>query len=349
MDLNPTLELAQIPADGRWRARLVTRRDGRRELLLPPRLGAALLDVQAGIRTAATLGAGPVGRLLDHEVLVKDVVPPPVYECALRTCADGKSLVADGSGLAVNPAFGLRARGGRTELAEWNADGVVVAEYVVDPAVASAFLAVRDGAGVDAAAVAPLRQVGAVGPVFTAAGSSLAAQEFHARGYIVIDSFARPRELAALQRYCDAVYERGFLDGDRDDDGRRRRHVFNDPNLGWLLARAASYVDALVPEPIAATYSFLAFYEGGGRLPRHRDKAHCQFTISLAVRTPGATGGSDGGWPLLLGNGEAVCWNEGQAVLFDGRALAHERPALPDDAAATYIVLHVQPDPDQMP
>lgn len=361
MIVNPTLRLdhAGSEAGRRWRVELVTRRDGRRVFWISGRLGDALLEVRTGRRAVASLGDDAVRTLTAHEVLVppEAAVAPPRYEC--RLTGDGRnepSRTTRTSGPVVaNPAFGVRADDRGTALVETGAWGDTMAEYAIDADLAFAYLAVArgDGATVDAGALAALHDVGAVGTAGEVAlrtaqdaeQHAAVARQYERASFAIVDGFVRGHELASLQAYCDAVDARGFLDGDHDADGRRRRHVFDDPELRWLLERAARYVTALAGRDMAPTYSFLAFYEGGGRLPAHRDKVHCEHTLSVAVRTP--ADGAGGPWPLLLGGNERVCWTEGQALLFDGRRLTHARPALADGATATYLVLHVQPDPDK--
>lgn len=171
-------------------------------------------------------------------------------------------------------------------------------------------------------------------------------ERYRAQRHVILDGLVSTAEHQALVAYTSQLMARGFLDGDYGTHGRQRSHVYDDPELRRLHQRLAPLVSAIAEQPLVPSYSFLAFYHGGGGLPRHRDKAHCQASISLSITCPPEVAEQ---WPLCVYAGQMetkLYWHAGQALFFEGRSLEHCRPALAGEQQATYLVLHFQNDPE---
>lgn len=169
---------------------------------------------------------------------------------------------------------------------------------------------------------------------------------YRAQRHVIVDGLVSTTEHHALTAYTSQLLARGFLDGDYGTYGRQRSCVYDDAELRPLHQRLAPLVSAIAERPLVPSYSFLAFYHGGGALPRHRDKVHCQASISLSISCPPEVAEH---WPLCVYAGQMetkLYWRAGQALFFEGRSLEHCRPPLPGEQQATYLVLHFQGDPE---
>lgn len=354
--LNPTLRL-RLAADV-CAALWCTRRAGPRRRDLSRRAGAALLAIARGRAPAELLDVDALAWLVDAELLIAAPPPTPRWAPPLLTAASpgptastaSTASVGPTSPVALDPDHHLVFETGDAELEQRAPWGGAWTRWRLSAGAAAAFADAVAGAPVDPAEAAPLIACGALaGPSATAQRRArlwqwhAAAQRAHAgAGVAVLPDWPPPAELAALQTYALAVLERGYLDGDFGVAGKLRSHVFDDPALRPLHARAAALARAVTGRPLAPSYSFLAFYHRGGGLPAHRDKSHCMVSMSVALL-------ASPDWPLQLTDRDGArsvgYLATGQTLLFDGRRYAHARPPL-TDPLAIYLVLHFQTDPE---
>ena len=357
--VNPTLRL-RLAADG-CAALWCTRRAGPRRRDLSRRAGAALLAIARGHAPAELLDPDALAWLVDAELLIGAPALAPRFAPPMLTAASPMSTAASPLWTASSPTaltapvppdpdHYLVFETGDVELEQRAPWGGAWTRWRLSAGAAAAFADALAGAPVDAGEAAPLIACGALaGPSATAQRRArlwrwhAAGQRAYAdAGVAVLPDWPPPAELAALQTYARALLERGYLDGDFGVAGKQRSHVFDDPALRPLHARAAALARAVTGRQLAPSYSFLAFYHRGGGLPAHRDKSHCVVSMSVALL-------ASPDWQLQLtdrdGARSVVYLATGQTLLFDGRRHAHARPPL-TDPLAIYLVLHFQTDPE---
>lgn len=168
-----------------------------------------------------------------------------------------------------------------------------------------------------------------------------------ARGLCRIDDLLPALFVAALRRYFRGLVAEGHLSlGDVQVPQRYVGH--NEPLSSWLHERLTGPVGALVPEPVRRSYSYVVAYLEGASLASHRDRDQCAYTLSLAIdATPDAS--REGAWPLLVESAPGgpkvdLLLRPGDAALFRGQQLAHERGPLPPGRTAACILLHFVTD-----
>ena len=168
--------------------------------------------------------------------------------------------------------------------------------------------------------------------------------QFQAQGYALVPPLLHPLQLGALRRYYRALVAEGHLPlGDSQVAERYCLHSeavasFFHPQLTRLVSRIAG-------EPVKPSYVYFASYRPGADLPRHVDRAQCEFSISfLADYTPEPDGPC--AWPLCMehprlptGRGAADL-SIGEAVIYRGRELIHYRHPLPAGHQSTSLFFH---------
>ena len=103
-----------------------------------------------------------------------------------------------------------------------------------------------------------------------------------------------------------------------------------------LLIRALPQVESLVGARLLPTYSYGMLYKKGDSLLKHSDRAACEISITLNLRT-------DIGWGIFIetpeGVGVCVDQSPGDAVLYLGCDAAHWREPF-DGAEHVQVFLH---------
>lgn len=99
---------------------------------------------------------------------------------------------------------------------------------------------------------------------------------------------------------------------------------------------------AIAGVPVEPAYTYTVMYEAGAELPRHVDRAECEYSISIAVDFDPTPAGPTG-WPLWLVTAEGpvpIDQSLGDGLFFRGRQLPHYRHRLPAGRRSTSILLH---------
>jgi hypothetical protein len=99
--------------------------------------------------------------------------------------------------------------------------------------------------------------------------------------------------------------------------------AYGDPVMDALLAKMQHEVERLSQLDLYPTYSYFRIYKTGDRLPRHRDRAACEISVSICLgiepKLP---------WPLFIdddGTAREIYLSEGDALLYRGIELYHWR------------------------
>jgi hypothetical protein len=160
-------------------------------------------------------------------------------------------------------------------------------------------------------------------------------------GFTPIAGLLHPFELGALRRYYRFLLRTGaFRLGDGQSPLRYAAH--NERVARHFHIGLTETVSAVVGEPVKPSYVYFASYRSGAQLPRHTDRPQCEFSLSLLVDySPEPE--IESLWPLHLTTsfGCAVVYQAiGDALLYRGTRLPHERRPLPDNALSTSIFFH---------
>jgi hypothetical protein len=173
--------------------------------------------------------------------------------------------------------------------------------------------------------------------------AATAAAEYQAQGYTIVRGLIPPLQLGAMRRYYRALVAGGtLLVG--DDQVAERYCLHSELVASFFHPQLAGLVSRVVGETARPSYVYFASYKPGADLPRHVDRAQCEFSISLLVDyLPEPEGPS--GWPLCMedprtGAAGAADLGLGDAVIYRGRELVHYRDPLPAEHHSTSVFLH---------
>lgn len=89
-----------------------------------------------------------------------------------------------------------------------------------------------------------------------------------------------------------------------------------------LLKMHKPQVEELTGLELFPTYSYSRIYTTGNTLPKHRDRASCEVSVSVKL---GDT--SDYNWPIFM-DGKEVYLDDGDAVIYKGCEVEHWREEL---------------------
>jgi len=168
--------------------------------------------------------------------------------------------------------------------------------------------------------------------------------ELRTRGYAIVRSLIQPQQLGAMRRYYRALVADGGLPLG-DDQSPERYRLHSEVLAAFLHPQLTSLVSRIAGEETKPSYVYFASYRSGASLPRHTDRAQCEFSISLlADYVPEPDGPC--GWPLYLEDPRmpdevhAADLGIGDCIVYRGRELVHYRNPLPDGHQSTSVFLH---------
>lgn len=355
LGLNPTLRITgerDQQGKTRWSAHFFTRHSGYRSIAISSALAQALASTREDRDFIERFSEEALEWLNAREMLVAEELEPPRYRVELPPSGDSISSQT----LFIDPMYVIHsslADGLELwEMASWQAPR---ARYAITTNVMPVFMAWSDGR-VPAPGCAASKSLEAIGCLATLEQIKKRRrdEEDELRCWRLamsetkrcfIPQLLRSAAHSELVNYCERIQVRGYLDGDQGVHGKCRSHVYDDPELRQLHEDCASLASAVMLTRLVPTYSFLAFYHGGGCLPMHRDPPHCPISISLCVA---ASDYLTKKWPLHLespdGYSECQLFMPGDGLLFDGHHFRHGRSPMPKHEKATYLVLHFQRD-----
>lgn len=152
-------------------------------------------------------------------------------------------------------------------------------------------------------------------------------------GYALIHGFM-PRSFATgLETYYQKRIEQGFAVA--GDPRVAERHVeVNEPIAVYLLEEYKKFISMLAGRPLRCSNTYVSTYWPGSSLPKHRDSARSELTLSIQLTS------SPVSWPIFLGDEKIELSNPGDAVLFFGHQKAHLRPRLSSGRSHTQLLMH---------
>ncbi len=114
--------------------------------------------------------------------------------------------------------------------------------------------------------------------------------------------------------------------------------VYGDATFDVLLGSLTDDVSEWAGRSLLPTYSFARLYGPGSSLRRHRDRAACEYSVSVTLLSEG-----DEPWPLWIESppdaATAVELGCGDAVLYQGTKLTHWRDSI-DERWHAQLFLH---------
>ena len=148
------------------------------------------------------------------------------------------------------------------------------------------------------------------------------------RAVVTLPRLIDADRLADLVARADLLHRCGGLDADIQVPGSSA--IYGDPVFDQLLADLGNTFSSRVGLRLGPTYSFYRRYVRGNELLPHRDRAECEYSITLHLSS--ATSVS---WPIWLREGrgepESIDLDPGDGVGYRGPALLHWREPLADD------------------
>jgi hypothetical protein len=114
---------------------------------------------------------------------------------------------------------------------------------------------------------------------------------------------------------------------------------YGDVVFDTLLEKILPIVENSVGSPVFPTYSYFRLYGKGDRLPRHRDRPACEFSLTLALGYDPAPV-----WPFWIeahGKPTAICLEAGAALLYRGTEVYHWRDDFEGNYAAQVFLHYV--------
>lgn len=174
-----------------------------------------------------------------------------------------------------------------------------------------------------------------------AASIATAATSFRHKGYAPIASLIHPFHVAALRRYYRYAIRTGAIPlGDRQSPRRYAAH--NEPIACFFHHALTKTFSEIAGQPLKPSYVYMASYLSGAELRKHKDRAQCEFSITLCLdfspepelATP---------WPISLDtpNGTVTVYQAlGDGLAYRGTRLTHYRGTLPEGQTSTSIFFH---------
>lgn len=167
---------------------------------------------------------------------------------------------------------------------------------------------------------------------------------FAADRFLMMPGFLSGADTALVDLYYRRLNEAGLLTL-TSPPHPLRLVIADDPVGRALLRQFHPIVEAIAGHPLRENYCFTAEYQPGALLPMHRDRAGCEYSISLLVNYDPLPPGGRSTWPLDIVSPRHAqpvqfCPARGDALLFKGRELLHGRPPLPQTDRCLVLMLH---------
>jgi hypothetical protein len=177
-----------------------------------------------------------------------------------------------------------------------------------------------------------------------------ARAELHGQRYTALRHVIAPLQLAAARRYYHDAITEGFL-VPGDAEWPNRPFSSRDAIANFFHTHLNGLISDIAGVPLQPSFSFFASYRTGAELKAHRDRAQCEYAISILVDfSPEPDDLSP--WPIFVQAPDApsatpVSLGLGDAVLYYGREVRHHREVLQDaDSSSSWFFFYVAEDFD---
>lgn len=173
-----------------------------------------------------------------------------------------------------------------------------------------------------------------------------ARHELRTRRYAVLRQILPPAHREHLRHFVREMVARGYFPQLGDGQVQLRAAIHNQPTIASLHKGLADIVNSICDERVLASYCYLACYEEGAVLERHKDRPQCAYNLSLVLDMWSAQGEPEP-WPIYVeinDKPEAVLMRPGDGVAYSGTEIWHWRDALPKGQRAIVCFFHFVPE-----
>jgi hypothetical protein len=153
-----------------------------------------------------------------------------------------------------------------------------------------------------------------------------AAAHFDTRGYGVIEGLLDQAQVHMAALAIDVARRDGAM-----QDGPEGTNAIQQygPVLGEIYLRhCRARIEEVTGCPLIETYAFWRLYREGGALPKHRDRASCEVTVSIALGTEPDDHRWGFGLTDLQGETVSLALAPGSAIVIQGHRISHWRERL---------------------
>lgn len=164
---------------------------------------------------------------------------------------------------------------------------------------------------------------------------------FHKNGYAEVGQLIHPFHIGSLRHYSRRVLRKGGMR--LGDSLSPERYVaYDEVVFSFFHRQLTGLVSDLVGTPVKPTYVYTICYQAGSDLPRHKDRAQCQYTVTLLLDcAPDLRGKSP--WPLFLETTKGaveIRQRVGESLLYRSTEIPHSRTPIPDGMTSTSVLFH---------
>src|SRR5690349_2787228 len=150
-----------------------------------------------------------------------------------------------------------------------------------------------------------------------------AKSQFDRDGYLRVRRLLRAPLLEFIQIYVRVLFSAGRFTRDPQCPGSLA--IYGDPGFDTLLESARLKIGNRVGRDLVPTYSYVRMYGKGDALPRHKDRAACEISATIALSVPPRAPPSTLQLEALRGRDVLVEMREGDACLYAGTRIDHWR------------------------
>lgn len=153
--------------------------------------------------------------------------------------------------------------------------------------------------------------------------------------YKKIKNFFNKNELNILSKYCKNVV-RNFLPdlNNLDNQSKAEPGFYSDPLMESMLINKLTLVEKESGLELFPTYSYWRMYTYNADLKVHTDRPACEISVTAHIE------GADNQWPIIV-EGKEIYTEPGDAVLYLGRELKHERKTFKQDFQSQVFLHYV--------
>jgi len=177
-------------------------------------------------------------------------------------------------------------------------------------------------------------------PIHTAARPA-EHETFARQGYLLLPALLEPPVTNFFWSYMHTKFASLLLTAS-DQQVPHTPAGYGDPAFDGLLEYLRPRIEHSCGYRLLPTYSYFRLYKRGDVLKRHRDRAACEFSVSLNLgQKPFEP------WPLYIegsGGGYGARLGPGDALLYRGIDLFHWREAYPGEVLAQVFLHYVDRD-----
>lgn len=165
--------------------------------------------------------------------------------------------------------------------------------------------------------------------------------QFAREGYYQMPALIATVDLLNLRKHHRMLVAGGVMRF--GDSQSSRRWVLHNERVARLLQHMITPVMSSIADvEVKPSYTYTASYEEGAELPRHVDRAQCQYSVSICIDfEPEPDGPTQ--WPLWLETrvGPVPIYQAlGDGLFYKGCELEHYRTRLPPGCRSTSVFLH---------